>query len=106
MTPEETKTKHWRGHFAAREALPDEFWEHRRAARREHLLAWRSLLDAAIERMEPGAAKADRHMMPPADFWEHRRAARREHMLALRSLLDATLAHTEEPPAATHIDVS
>lgn len=32
--------------------LPAEFWEHRRAARREMLLAARSLLDAAIERIE------------------------------------------------------
>ncbi len=33
-------------------ALPEEFWEHRRAARRETLLALRSLLDVAIERTE------------------------------------------------------
>ncbi|MFQ5594916.1 MAG: hypothetical protein ACE5HA_12295 [Anaerolineae bacterium] len=32
--------------------LPAEFWEHRRAAQREILLAARSLLDAAIERIE------------------------------------------------------
>ena len=32
--------------------IPEEFWEHRRAARREGLLALRSLVDAAIERLE------------------------------------------------------
>ncbi len=32
--------------------LPDEFWRHRRAAKKEALLAIRSLLDAAIERLE------------------------------------------------------
>jgi hypothetical protein len=34
------------------ELIPHGFLEHRRAARREMLLAMRSLLDAAIERME------------------------------------------------------
>lgn len=32
--------------------LPPEFLEHRRNARREMLLAWRSMIDAALERME------------------------------------------------------
>lgn len=32
--------------------LPEGFLEHRRAARREWLLAMRSMLDAAIERIE------------------------------------------------------
>jgi len=32
--------------------FPEEFWRHRRAAKREALLALRSLLDAAIERLE------------------------------------------------------
>ena len=32
--------------------LPDEFKMHQRAARREMLLAWRSLLDARIEKLE------------------------------------------------------
>ena len=32
--------------------IPKEFWEHGRAARREGLLALRSLVDAAIERIE------------------------------------------------------
>lgn len=35
-----------------RALLPAEFWEHQRAARREMLLAARSLIDAAIERVE------------------------------------------------------
>ena len=39
--------KGWRG-----DLLPEEFHEHRRAARREMLLAWRSLLDAQIEKTE------------------------------------------------------
>ena len=32
--------------------LPPEFMEHRRNARKEMLLAWRSMIDAALERME------------------------------------------------------
>jgi len=32
--------------------LPPEFFEHRRKARKEMLLAWRSMIDAALERME------------------------------------------------------
>ena len=36
------------------ELIPRGFIEHRRAARREMLLAMRSLLDAAIERVEGG----------------------------------------------------
>jgi len=32
--------------------LPPEFIEHRRKARKEMLLAWRSMIDAALERME------------------------------------------------------
>ena len=35
--------------------LPEGFLEHRRSARKEMLLAWRSMLDAAIERMEEKA---------------------------------------------------
>jgi len=35
--------------------LPEGFFEHRRGARREMLLAWRSMLDAAIQRMEEKA---------------------------------------------------
>ncbi len=32
--------------------LPEEFWSHQRAARREMLMAWRSLLDKRIEKLE------------------------------------------------------
>jgi hypothetical protein len=32
--------------------LPEGFLEHRRSARREMLMAWRSMLDAAIHRMD------------------------------------------------------
>ncbi len=32
--------------------LPPEFWEHRKQARKEMLLAWRSMIDAALERMD------------------------------------------------------
>ncbi len=35
--------------------LPEGFLEHRRNARKEMLLAWRSMLDAAIERMDKKA---------------------------------------------------
>lgn len=35
--------------------LPEGFLEHRRGARREMLLAWRSMLDAAIQRMDEKA---------------------------------------------------
>ncbi len=39
--------REWRTHL-----LPEEFWMHQRAARREMLLSWRSLLDARITRLE------------------------------------------------------
>jgi hypothetical protein len=32
--------------------LPPEFWEHGKKARREMLLAWRSMIDAALERLD------------------------------------------------------
>jgi hypothetical protein len=32
--------------------LPPKFWEHSRKARKEMLLAWRSMIDAALDRME------------------------------------------------------
>ena len=35
--------------------LPEGFIEHRRSARREMLLAWRSMLDSAIQRMDEKA---------------------------------------------------
>jgi hypothetical protein len=60
--PEET-----RQHFhAAREEFnksvegifPPEFVEHRRKARKEMLLAWRSMIDASLDRMEEAGKKA------------------------------------------------
>lgn len=43
----------WRELKASMRAfLPEEFWRHRRAARREMLLAARSLIDARIEHLE------------------------------------------------------
>jgi hypothetical protein len=38
--------------------LPPEFAEHRRKARREMLLAWRSMIDATLKRMEEPRKKA------------------------------------------------
>ena len=32
--------------------LPPEFFEHRKKARKEMLLAWRSMIDAALQRMD------------------------------------------------------
>jgi hypothetical protein len=32
--------------------LPPKFWEHSRKARKEMLLAWRSMIDHALERMD------------------------------------------------------
>jgi hypothetical protein len=32
--------------------LPPEFWEHRKKARKEMLLAWRGMIDHALNRME------------------------------------------------------
>ena len=32
--------------------LPPEFWEHSRKARKEMLLAWRSMIDTALERLD------------------------------------------------------
>ena len=32
--------------------LPPQFWEHSQKARKEMLLAWRSMIDAALNRME------------------------------------------------------
>jgi hypothetical protein len=95
--------------------LPDEFWKHHRAARRERILSWRSLLDAAAARLEeppasPGAA-SERERIPDS-FWAYRQAAREEDLLAVRSVVDAFLdwweAWLEEPPPAelvTRIEV-
>jgi hypothetical protein len=38
--------------------LPPGFMEHRRKARKEMLLAWRSMIDASLERMEEPKKKA------------------------------------------------
>ncbi len=37
--------------------LPPEFWEHSQKARKEMLLAWRSMIDAALERMDKNEEK-------------------------------------------------
>lgn len=62
---DEEKELSWEDHLAAAikafrkemkesrgEGFPEEFRTHRRAAQREMLLAWRSLLDARIEKLE------------------------------------------------------
>jgi len=62
---EEEKDLTWEDHLAAAikafrkevkesrsDWFPDEFKTHRRAAQREMLLAWRSLLDTRIEKLE------------------------------------------------------
>jgi hypothetical protein len=60
-TTRSEKFEEFHGHArAAREAwlgswrslIPDTFWEQRRTARREMLLAVRSLIDGALERLE------------------------------------------------------
>lgn len=38
--------------------LPPQFAEHRRNARKEMLLAWRSMIDSTLERMEERKKKA------------------------------------------------
>jgi hypothetical protein len=38
--------------------LPPEFFEHGKKARKEMLLAWRSMIDSALERMEKSEEKA------------------------------------------------
>ncbi len=63
--PEEEKTQHEPSEFVQHfksalkamrkqwgSLIPEEFWQYRREARREMLLAMRSLVDAAIERLE------------------------------------------------------
>ena len=54
--PEEVREHFTKAHQEMREAikgfLPKGFLEHRRAARKEMMLAVRSMLDAAIEKME------------------------------------------------------
>jgi hypothetical protein len=57
--PEETREHYKKAREEMREAvkgfLPEGFWEHRTAARREMLLAWRSMLDHAIKKMDEKA---------------------------------------------------
>jgi len=50
------EAKEWRS-----ELLPEDFKTHRRAAQREMLLAWRSLIDARIEKIE----KAEKEKTAP-----------------------------------------
>jgi hypothetical protein len=99
--------------FFLKRHLPEAFWEHHRAARREHLLAYRSLFDAAIERLErkPPPVEAERPKrrlrdLLPEEFRDHLRAAGREQLLAYRSLLDALIERQEKKPVkARRIEV-
>jgi hypothetical protein len=45
-------------HKSVEGMLPPGFSEHRRKARKEMLLAWRSMIDASLERMEEPKKKA------------------------------------------------
>lgn len=45
--------------------MPPEFWEHGRIARRETLLALRSLVDVAIERLEDKGSSAPSNKPAP-----------------------------------------
>ena len=49
------RAAHAEFHKSIEGLLPPEFAEHRRKARREMLLAWRSLIDASLERMDKKA---------------------------------------------------
>jgi hypothetical protein len=60
--PEETR-QHFRTareefHKSIEGMLPPGFAEHHRKARKEMLLAWRSMIDASLERMEEPKKKA------------------------------------------------
>jgi hypothetical protein len=60
--PEETR-QHFRAareelHKSIEGILPPGFIEHRRKARKEILLAWRSMIDATLEHMETPKKKA------------------------------------------------
>jgi hypothetical protein len=52
-------TKQWRS------LIPPEFWEQGRVVRRETLLAMRSLVDAAIERLEDKGSTPSNKPAPP-----------------------------------------
>ncbi len=60
--PEETREHIHAAREEMRESIkglfPPEFIEHRRNARKEMLLAWRSMIDHALERMEEKGRKA------------------------------------------------
>jgi hypothetical protein len=91
--------------------LPADYWAHRRAAKRERLLSWRSLLDAAIKRLDEtpaGARTTTTHGPIPPEFMSHRKAAHREDLMAFRSLIDAAIDKLKEQPAeqATRIDIA
>jgi hypothetical protein len=45
-------------HASMEALIPPEFMEHHRKARKEILLAWRSMIDTAINRMEEREKKA------------------------------------------------
>jgi hypothetical protein len=57
--PEETREHYKKAREEMKQSikglLPEGFIEHRRNARREMLLAWRSMLDHAIEKMDKKA---------------------------------------------------
>jgi hypothetical protein len=70
---DEEKEQTWEDHLAAAikafrkemqesrgDWFPEEFKTHRRAAQREMLLAWRSLLDARIEKLEKADAAREK----------------------------------------------
>ena len=45
--------------YARAAGLDEEFWHHMRAAEREFLLAWRTLIDARLRRLEQRAEGAE-----------------------------------------------
>jgi predicted phage gp36 major capsid-like protein len=60
--PDETR-QHFRAareelHKSLEGILPPEFMEHRLKARKEMLLAWRSMIDASLKRMDESKKKA------------------------------------------------
>ena len=90
-----------------KQRLPEEFWQHRRAARHEELVAYRSILDSAIERLDPEQKQRGGSLLIcfpwtllSDEFWAHKRAARRERLLSYRSLLDALVEQLEEKTPA------
>ena len=51
-------TAHEEMHESFKALFPPEFVDHRRKARKEMLLAWRSLIDSALERLEAKKTKS------------------------------------------------